>query len=48
MAKLSRALASQTHGQGHIVCLIDEAGLGKNRLLEKARAEWEKHYQPDD
>ena len=43
-----RRLAAQAHqGQGHIVAIIGEAGLGKTRLIAELRTEW-LAGQPDD
>ena len=38
---LRHALADAQQGRGRIVSLIGEAGLGKTRLIEELRAEWD-------
>lgn len=39
---LSQTIAACRQGQGQIVCLIGEAGLGKSRLIDELRAAWAK------
>ncbi len=41
MDKLREVIAGVHQGRGHIVCLIGEAGLGKSRILEELRAQWQ-------
>lgn len=40
--QLKEALERVRQGSGQVVCLIGEAGLGKSRLLEELRKEWER------
>jgi predicted ATPase len=47
LAHLRDAFAKVRAGRGQVICLIGEAGLGKSRLLEEARAEWLQHSAPD-
>lgn len=46
-SELTAALDRLRDGRGQIVCLIGEAGLGKTRLLEEARARWLEQSPPD-
>ncbi len=41
LAALRDALAEVRHGGGRIVSLVGDAGLGKTRLIEEFRKEWE-------
>lgn len=41
MAVLRRVVDRLREGQGHIVSLVGEAGLGKSRLVRELQAEWE-------
>ena len=42
LGQLMTALQDVRQGRGQIVSLVGEAGLGKSRLLEETKAEWEK------
>ncbi len=41
MDSLREALLAVRQGRGQIVCLIGEAGLGKSRLIEELRLQWQ-------
>ena len=43
MQELRAAIEDARAGRGRIVSLIGEAGLGKSRLVDEARAEWTRH-----
>ena len=47
LSVLRHALADAQRGRGRIVSLIGEAGLGKTRLIEELRAEWDASNVPD-
>jgi predicted ATPase/class 3 adenylate cyclase len=44
---LRHALADARQGRGRLVSLIGEAGLGKTRLIEELRAEWDAAHVPN-
>jgi predicted ATPase len=41
MATLRNVVENLRQGRGQIVCLLGEAGLGKSRLIEELRKEWQ-------
>jgi predicted ATPase/class 3 adenylate cyclase len=41
MDTLREVIAGVRQGRGQIVCIIGEAGLGKSRILEELRAQWQ-------
>ena len=47
MTRLQRAVDETIDGRGQMVSLVGEAGLGKTRLIEEARAAWDER-RPDD
>jgi len=46
LEELTRAIEDAQAGGGRIVSIVGEAGLGKSRLVEEARAEWDRRM-PD-
>lgn len=47
ISQLDSALSELHQGQGRIVTLVGEAGLGKSRLIEETRAKFDKLYAND-